>query len=78
LPTVYVGRPTPFGNPFRVSSREAAGRDDAVAMFERYIVEHPALIREVKAKLRGKKLACWCPCDGQPCHADVLLCITNG
>ena len=35
--------------------------------------EHPATIR---ALLRGKDLACWCPLD-QPCHADVLLEIAN-
>ena len=28
-------------------------------------------------ELRGKDLACWCPVDGQPCHADVLLRIAN-
>lgn len=34
-------------------------------------------------ELRGKDLACWCPLlnpDGKPhpCHADVLLAISNG
>lgn len=28
--------------------------------------------QNVRAELRGKDLACWCPLD-QPCHADVLL-----
>jgi hypothetical protein len=28
------------------------------------------------APLRGKNLACWCPLDG-PCHADVLLELSN-
>lgn len=31
----------------------------------------------IRAELRGKDLACWCPLD-QPCHADVLLEIANG
>ena len=26
--------------------------------------------------LRGKDLCCWCPLD-QPCHADILLAISN-
>jgi uncharacterized phage-like protein YoqJ len=77
LKCVYVGRPTPFGNPFRVGTPEAPARGDAVPLFERYINWRPELIREVKAKLRGKNLACWCPCDGQPCHADILLRIAN-
>lgn len=33
-------------------------------------------IEEVRAELRGKNLACWCPLE-QPCHADVLLEIAN-
>lgn len=33
-------------------------------------------VQEVRAQLRGKDLACWCPLD-QPCHADVLLEIAN-
>lgn len=28
-------------------------------------------------ELRGKNLACWCPLDGEPCHADVLLELAN-
>ncbi|MDR0472322.1 MAG: DUF4326 domain-containing protein [Treponema sp.] len=37
----------------------------------------------IKAELRGKDLACWCPLaypDGKPypCHADILLEIANG
>ncbi|SKO19942.1 Uncharacterised protein [Mycobacteroides abscessus subsp. abscessus] len=31
---------------------------------------------EIRAELRGRDLACWCPLD-QPCHADVLLEIAN-
>ena len=31
----------------------------------------------IRAELRGKDLACWCPLD-QPCHGDVLLEIANG
>jgi hypothetical protein len=30
----------------------------------------------LRAALRGKNLACWCPLDG-PCHADLLLKIAN-
>ena len=30
----------------------------------------------IRAELRGKDLACFCPLD-QPCHADVLLELAN-
>jgi hypothetical protein len=36
-------------------------------------VFRPAHLRAV---LRGKNLACWCPLDG-PCHAELLLKIAN-
>ena len=33
-------------------------------------------VDQIRAELRGKDLACWCPL-GQPCHADVLLELAN-
>jgi hypothetical protein len=33
-------------------------------------------VRNSVAELRGKNLACWCKLD-QPCHADVLLDLSN-
>jgi hypothetical protein len=35
---------------------------------------HPTEV--ARAELRGKTLCCWCPID-QPCHADILLELTN-
>lgn len=76
---VYVGRPTRWGNPFRLQ----AG-DDPKLIVERYrfwlkntltILACPPQPNEI-AQLRGKDLACWCPLD-QPCHADVLLELAN-
>lgn len=33
-------------------------------------------VDDVRRELAGRDLACWCPLD-QPCHADVLLKISN-
>ena len=74
--TVYVGRPTKWGNPFRPSEKMAAG--EAVGAY------YLAMLREqlgftvwdVRAELRGKNLACWCA-PGSVCHADVLLIEAN-
>jgi hypothetical protein len=75
--TVYVGRPTIWGNPFSV---EKYGRELALANFRRRIDGLKAIRALDTAMnvsfLRGKDLACWCPLD-QPCHADVLLEIAN-
>ena len=65
--TVYVGRPTKWGNPFT--------GEGAVEKYEAHIKRYtPKYWFE---ELKGKDLACWCPLD-KPCHADVLLEIANG
>ena len=70
--TVYVGRPSKWGNPFPVAKY---GRDLALFNF-RQRMKNLVLIGADFSELRGKDLACWCPL-GQPCHADVLLEIAN-
>ena len=82
--TVYVGRPSGWGNPYRVSwyqSRPAGlsstltqARQACVELFEDWMPCY--YLERVKVHLAGKNLACWCPLD-QPCHADVLLAIAN-
>ena len=86
---VYVGRSTKWGNPFRVGAPNAddcmvcADRADAVAKYRSELTTWGGAVNfsgctaaEIRAELRGKDLACWCPLD-QPCHADVLLEIAN-
>ncbi len=77
--TVYVGRPTVWGNPFIVGA-ELIGGDKlsakkSVALFRQYASD-AFNEGDLRACLRGKNLACWCPLD-QPCHADVLLELAN-
>jgi hypothetical protein len=68
---IYVGRPTKWGNPFKISS--ALSRQEAVALYEERLRKMPANKRNALLEpLRGKALGCWCPLD-EPCHADVLL-----
>lgn len=66
--TVYVGRPTKWGNNLH---------DDPP--FDRYAAVIKNLVENYGydiSELRGKDLCCWCSID-QPCHADVLLKIAN-
>lgn len=80
--TVYVGRPTIWGN--RNDAR-VIGAGLAVDLFRRDIEEGkagwpgrglPLSHGMIQTKLRGKNLMCWCRLD-RPCHADVLLEIAN-
>lgn len=66
--TVYVGRPTRYGNPF---TKANSGTVDPAIRFACEVA--PLLDTE---PLRGKNLACWCSLE-QPCHADVLIEIAN-
>jgi hypothetical protein len=77
--TIYVGRPTVWGNPFEVGSELIGGEkltvEKSIALYRQYARE-AFNDRDLRACLRGKNLACWCPLD-QPCHADVLLEMAN-
>lgn len=80
--TIYVGRPTKWGNPFVVGTMshddppQPLTAVEAVALFEDQIEEILDMVDGSLEELRGKDLACWCPLD-QPCHADVLLRLAN-
>ena len=65
--TVYVGRGSKWGNPFK-----------GVNAYENYMMLIPLMDKEdfLLEPLKGKDLACWCPLD-KPCHADFLLEIAN-
>lgn len=91
LPAVKVDRATRWGNPFHTHGDGVPmTREVAVAMFEKqiqtasgYITTHRYdnhyinTLATIRAHLAGKNLACWCPLDGRPCHADVLLHYAN-
>jgi hypothetical protein len=88
--TVYVGRPTRWGNPWTPVKYWDAGYTGPPAVANQHCVEayrawllgerhwahgEPQPVPDLSI-LRGKDLACWCPLD-QPCHADVLLELAN-
>lgn len=71
--TVYVGRPSRWGNPIPVINGDRA---TAVAAYRAWLATQPHLITAARQHLAGKNLTCWCPLD-QPCHADELLHVAN-
>jgi len=75
---VYVGRPTPFGNPFVIGEGRAVGRPitrvEAVERFREYFrkrVSEEAGFRKAVEALRGRDLVCWCA--PERCHAEVIV-----
>jgi hypothetical protein len=71
--SIYVGRPSCFGNPFIIGKHGT--RAEVIALFEKHIRSDHALIRKIRHELRGKDLVCFC--SPLQCHADVLLRIAN-
>lgn len=74
--TVYVGRPTKWGNPFVVGQNGIKTAKRAADMFATLCELNQDFIAVARDDLRGKNLACWCPI-GSPCHADILLKLAN-
>lgn len=86
---IYVGRPTEWGNPWKVGDHlivewplhtaERTARELvitlalSVALYAEAFAPNAA---EAIAELGGRDLACWCRLD-RPCHADVLLQMAN-
>lgn len=72
---VYVGRGrgSDHGNPF--TAQPVRSRAEAVALFRPYAEERAAADPSWLAPLRGRDLSCWCLAS--PCHADVLLELSN-
>ena len=69
--SVYVGRPSPFGNPFRIGSDGT--RAEVIAKYEAYArdrIAHDSRFRADVKGLYGRTLSCWCA--PLKCHADVL------
>lgn len=77
---VYVGRPTKWGNPFKLTDRnpstgQPVTRDEVIAAYRAYVLR-TGLDEHARIQLRGKDLVCWCA--PLSCHADVLLELANG
>jgi hypothetical protein len=68
--TVYVGRPTIWGNPFSLA--DGYTREEAVAKYEEWLRGELNDRPHMLDPLIGKDLACWCSLS-EACHADVIL-----
>lgn len=67
--TVYVGRPTKWGNPYTLAN---FNRERAITEYAEWLRQQLLADDTFLDPLKGKDLACWCPLD-KSCHVDVLL-----
>ena len=79
---VYVGRPSKWGNPWRIGEKHPADghrltRKEVIELYQNNIGQmlkakrdDGSLILNIE-ELKGKDLVCWC--SPLPCHADILL-----
>lgn len=80
---VYIGRPGPWGNPWRITGEEipmlgSEGHGNRAEVIDRYrawIEAQPHLQRLARRELAGKRLGCWCA--PKACHGDVLAELAN-
>ena len=73
LGAVYIGRGSPYGNPFIIGIH--GNRDQVCDQFEAMVEANPELKAKIKKELKGKDLVCYC--KPARCHGDYLLKIAN-
>jgi hypothetical protein len=67
--TVYVGRPSKWGNPFAISGWTV---EESLKAYRNWLEDRLEEDPHFLDALKGKNLACWCRLD-KPCHADIIL-----
>jgi len=78
--TIYIGRPSHWANPYKISEQMTAAQ--SVKRYQAFIQSSLDLGSISLEPLRGKDLACWCG-DWEPgkpeidCHGVVLLKMAN-
>ena len=70
---VYIGRPSKWGNPFRIGPN--GDRAAVIEAYREYLRTRLDLVAAARRELVGRDLLCWCA--PLPCHGDVLLEIAN-
>ena len=65
---VYIGRPSKWGNPFRIG--KDGNREQVINKYREWIKGQPILLSSL-LELKDKVLGCWC--TPLACHGDVLI-----
>jgi hypothetical protein len=71
---VYIGRPSPLGNPFPLHDpSDGQARQDVIERYEKWFLERisDTGFRDLVEEVRDRDLGCWCA--PRACHGDVIL-----
>jgi hypothetical protein len=72
---VYIGRPSPWGNPFShlpntLAQYRVATRQESIDRYREWFLAQPELVARARQELKGKVLGCWC--SPLPCHGHII------
>ncbi len=71
---IYVGRPSPWGNPFIIG--KDGTREEVIKLFRKYAIERMESDPSWLSPLKGcEDAVCWCA--PEPCHASIVLELAN-
>lgn len=70
---IAVDRQGPWGNPLRLN--HDGDRATVLCGHETLLRDNPEMVNEVRWRLAGRSLACWC--DPLPCHGWLLFYVAN-
>ena len=71
--SVYIGRPSKWGNPFEIG-RDGT-RAEVIIKYREWLATQPELVEAARHELAGKNLRCFC--TPLPCHGDILAAVAN-
>lgn len=74
LGAIYIGRPSPYGNPFTIG--KDGNREEVLCKYIDWLHDKPDFVQRVRRELVGKDLICWCAPDD--CHGHILRDLAAG
>jgi hypothetical protein len=70
---IYIGRGSPWGNPFAISHGEGPDRNEVIEKYKEYFyekIENDTAFKKGILGMRGMRLACFC--KPEACHGDII------
>lgn len=76
---IYIGRGTPWGNPFAIGHGDGPDREEVIARYKQHFYEKIESDESFKRgiwAMKGLRLACFC--KPQACHGDIIAEYLDG